>query len=124
MTNRLLGIVTLLLLTGTAWPKDVAQVQVMAVHAVTHEDRGSRAVLDKGIMGANTPNKQQESFNLDTIINGEHVLLACDDSKGCEAPALGTYDGEFKREKWLHLSFPMPLSHRRVTRWYKIAGSW
>jgi hypothetical protein len=56
-------------------------------------------------------------------LNGEHVLLVCDDPKGCEAPALGTYEAERKRGKWLHMAFPLPLS-KPVTRWYKIAGSW
>ena len=28
------------------------------------------------------------------VINGEHVLLVCDDPKGCEAPAASTYEGE------------------------------
>ncbi|PWT79034.1 MAG: hypothetical protein C5B59_00550 [Bacteroidetes bacterium] len=114
----------LTLLTTLAWSKDAMQVQVVAVHAVTHDDQGTRAVLDKGILGAHGTTKQVESFNLDTVINGEHVLLACDDPKGCEAPAVGTYEGERKRGKWVRVSFPLPLSHKQVTRWYKIAGSW
>lgn len=113
-----------LMLTALAWSKDVVQVQVVATHAVTHDDRGSRAVLDKGIMGAHSTTKQQESFNLDSVINGEHVVLACDDPKGCEAPALGTYEGERKRSKWLKVTFALPLSGKSVSRWYRIAGSW
>ena len=88
-----------LLLATVAWSNRM-KVTVAATHAVTHEDRGGRAVMDKAIMGANAPTKQSESFNLDAIVNGQHVFLACDDPKGCEAPALGTYDGELKRGKW------------------------
>ena len=122
LLHRLL--IVILLFAGFAWAKDAIQVQVIATHAVTHEDRSSRAVLDKGIMGAHATTKQQESFNLDAVINGEHVILACDDPKGCEAPAPGTYEGEVKRGKWVHLRFPVPLSQKPVVRWYKIMGSW
>jgi hypothetical protein len=104
--------------------KDIKQVEVKATHAVTHEARDPRAIIDKGIMGASSPNRQIESFNLDTIINGEHVLLACEDDKGCEAPTLGTYSGDLKRRGHMHLTFDLPLTHKQVTRWYKIAGSW
>jgi hypothetical protein len=37
------------------------------------------------------------------------------DPKGCEAPALGTYDGELKRSKWIHLGFTLPVSQKQVT---------
>jgi hypothetical protein len=109
---------------GMAWGKDTMQVQVVAAHSVTHEDRGARATLDKGILGSHVPTKEMESFNLDTIINGEHVLLACDDPKGCESPGTGNYEGELKRSKWIKLRFALPLSHKEVSRWYKISGSW
>ena len=75
-------------------------------------------------MGAGSIGSQVESFNLDTVISGEHVLLACEDDKGCEAPALGTYSGDLKRRGHMHLTFDLPLTHKQVTRWYKIAGSW
>ena len=54
-----------LLLASLAWSKDTIKVTVAATHAVTHEDRGARAIVDKAIMGANAPTKQSESFNLD-----------------------------------------------------------
>jgi hypothetical protein len=117
-------LLVLLLGAGLTWSKDTTRVQIVAVHSVTHKDQGTRATLDKGILGAHSTTKQVESFNLDAVINGEHVLLACDDPKGCEAPALGTYEGELKRGKWIHLGFSLPVSHRQVTRWYRIAGSW
>ena len=100
------------------------RVEVAAVHAVTHDDRSSRAVMDKAVMGANAPTRQVESFNLDALINGEHVLLACDDPKGCEAPALGSYDAELKRKTFVKMIFTLPLSQKQVSRWYKIAGTW
>jgi hypothetical protein len=104
--------------------KDVLRVQVAAVHSVTHEDQGSRAVINKAMLGAHAPTGQSESFNLDAIINGKHVFLACDDPKGCESPAIGAYDGELKKNKWVKMTFTLPLSQKPVARWYKIAGSW
>jgi hypothetical protein len=116
--------IVVLLFAALAFGKDSLRVEVIAVHSVTHEDRGGRAALDKAILGAHAPTTQRESFNIDAKVNGENVLLACDDPKGCESPAVGTYDGEIKRGKWLKLTFPMPLSGKSVTRWYRIAGSW
>ena len=116
--------VLVLLLLAFAQAKDVLRVQVAAVHSVTHDDRGGRALMDKAIMGAGAPIRQVESFNLDTVINGEHVMLACDDPKGCESPALGTFNGEMKRNKWVKMTFTLPLSQKQISRWYKIAGSW
>jgi len=121
---RQILVLLFLLLAVPLWAKDSMQVQVLAVHAVTHDDQGQRSTIDKVMLGAHSTTKQVESFNLDSVINGEHVLLACDDPKGCEAPALGTYDGELKRGKWIHLSFTLPVSHKEVVRWYKISGSW
>jgi len=122
--NAAVALSAIMLFPRLAWSKDTVQVQVVATHAVTHEDRGARATVDKGILGANVPTKSVESFNLDAIVNGEHVLLACDDPKGCESPAVGTYEGELKRSKWIKLKFPVPISHKEVSRWYKISGSW
>ncbi len=104
--------------------KDQLSVEVKATHVVTHDDRSSGAIFSKGMMGATAPTKQVESFNLDAIVNGDHVLLACDDSKGCESPELGTYAGEMKRNKWIKISFQLPVTHKEVSRWYRIAGSW
>jgi hypothetical protein len=114
----------LVVTASVAWAKDTVDVEVKAIHSVTHEDQGRRSVLDKGIMGTHAPTRQVESFNLDTVIKGERVLLACDDPKGCEAPALGAYKGELRRSKWIKLTFGLPLAHKEVSRWYKIAGSW
>ena len=107
-----------------AWPKDTLDVEVKATHPVTHDDQSSDARVHKALEGAHSVTRQLESFNLDTVINGEHVLLVCDDPKGCESPALGTYIGEMKRSKWIKLTFGLPVTHKEVTRWYKIAGSW
>lgn len=114
----------IVLVSALTWSKDMLKVQVVATHSITHDDHGPRAVLDKGILGAHSVTRQVESFNLDAVINGEHVLLVCDDPKGCEAPPAGTYTGERKRSKWIHLTFPVPLAEKPVTRWYKVAGSW
>ncbi len=121
---KMKSLFVVLLVACFAQAKDVLRVEVAAVHSVTHEDQGSRAVLSKGILGAHTPTSQSESFNLDVIIRGEHVRLYCDDPKGCESPALGVYEGELIRERWVKLSFALPVSQKQVTRGYKIAGSW
>lgn len=113
-----------LLLCGIALGKDVLQVEVKATHSVIHEDQSTRAVLQKGLNGSTAPTKDVEVYNLDAVINGEHVVLACDDPKGCESPALGTYDGELKKGKWIKLTFSLPVTHKEVSRWYKMAGSW
>jgi hypothetical protein len=44
--------------------------------------------------------------------------------KGCEAPALGSYDAEIRRQKYVKMTFELPLSKKPVTRLYKVAGSW
>lgn len=113
-----------LLVALSVQAKDVLKVDVIAVHSVTHNDQDVRAMLTKGILGAHAPSSQSESFNLDAVINGEHVILVCEDPKGCEAPALSTYDAEIKRQKFVKMSFPIPPSQKQVSRWYKIAGSW
>ena len=87
MRNSLLAVaITVLLLpftmTALAWSKDTVEVKIKATHAVTHEDRSTSAVISKGLMGATVPTKQVESFNLDTVINSERVLLVCDDPRG------------------------------------------
>lgn len=117
-------ILVMLALAISTTAKDVLRVEVASVHTVTHDDQSTRAIIDKGLMGSAIPTRQVESANLNAIINGEHVVLNCEDSKGCESPALGTYDGEMKRSKWVKLTFNLPLSQKPVTRWYKIGGSW
>ena len=113
------------LLTSPLAAKDVKQVQVVATHAVSREDAGPRSQVDSVVVGAGRPRTMTESFNLDTVIDGQHVVLVCDDPKGCEAPSTGkTYEAELKRNRWFHLSFMLPVSNKQVTRWYKIAGSW
>jgi hypothetical protein len=113
-----------LCLSLSAWAKDIKQVKVVATHAVTHEARDTRAIMDRGIMGAHTLGRQVESFNLDTEIDGEKVLLACDDDKGCEAPELDTYEAELRRGGHIRVNFTVPVTHKKVGRWYRIAGSW
>jgi hypothetical protein len=115
---------SLVLLASLAWATDSVEVKVVAVHQVTHESRDTRAILEKGIMGAGRPGRHTESYNLDVIINDEHVVLACDDDKGCESPKLGTYRGEVKRRGHVRVKFSLPLSDKTVDRWYKVAGSW
>ena len=117
-------IVFLLLSATFAWSKDLLTVEVKATHAVTHDDRSSGAIFSKGMMGSTVPTKQIESYNLDAVINGDHVLLACDDSKGCESPALGSYSGEMRHNKWVKLTFNLPVTHKEISRQYRIAGSW
>ncbi|SRR6266852_6963535 len=103
-----------------AQAKDVIRVEVAAVHSVTHNGRG----LQDYLAPRGAPIRQVESYNLDTIINGEHVLLACDDMKGCEAPALGSYDAEIRRKQFVKLTFGLPLSQKKIVRLYKVLGNW
>jgi hypothetical protein len=113
------------LLSICTFAKDSVAVKVVAVHQATHEARDFRAQLDS-VMTPHDPKRYVEVFNLDTIINGEHVILACADDKGCEAPAIDAeYQGEMKgRNRAVHLTFSLPVTHKEVKRWYKIAGSW
>jgi hypothetical protein len=118
-------IAALLLLPPLTFAKDTVSVKVIAVHSASREARDLRATSDRVMLSSNTPGRTVEVFNLDTIINGEHVLLACEDDKGCEAPATDAeYQAEIKRSKFVHLTFSLPVSHKQVARWYKIAGSW
>jgi hypothetical protein len=116
-------IAVLLGLSLSVFAKDMLQVEVKATHAVTHEDRSFRSLNMKVMTGSHAPTQQVEVYNLDAIIDGEHVALACDD-KMCEAPALGIYEGERKRNKWIKVTFSLPVSHKEVSRIYRIAGSW
>lgn len=116
--------IVLLCLSISVWAKNTMEVKVVTSHQVTHEQRDSRAIVTTGILGAHAPREQAESFNLDAVIGEEHVVLACDDPKGCENVAAGTYQGEMKRSKWIRLTFTLPVTHKEVTRWYKMAGSW
>lgn len=115
--------VLVLLCSTLALAKDAVQVEVKAVHAATHEARDFRAITEKGIMRAGSPGRSVEVYNLDAIINGDKVALACDDDRGCQAPALGTYEGEIKHGH-VKVSFELPVTHKKVSHWYKIAGSW
>lgn len=116
-------LLALALLSSAALAENVS-VEVVATHSVTNNARDGRAVADKAFLGVQAIERQTESFNLDAIIKGEHVLLSCEDSKGCEAPANGTYEAEVKRGKFVHMKFAVPLAEKPVTRWYKVAGSW
>lgn len=119
------NLIVLLCLLSFGWAKDMKQVQVMATHAFTHDARDTNAKIDKFFNGASSLGRQVESFNLDTVIDEEHVLLTCIDDKGCESPKLGTYSGELKgRGRYIRLTFDLPLNHGKVTRSYKVAGSW
>jgi hypothetical protein len=113
----------LMLCSVIAMAKDSIQVDVKAVHAVTHEARDARAITERGIMGAGSPGRSVEVYNLDAVINGDKVVLACQDDRGCQAPALGTYEGELKRGH-VKISFELPVTHKKVSHWYKIAGAW
>ena len=118
------SIVAVLVFCLSGFAKDTVQVEVKAVHTATHEARDNRAILEKGVLGAGAPTRNVEVFNLDAVINNDHVVLVCTDGKGCEAPALGTYPGELKRGGHVVLTFELPVTHKKVSHWYKIAGSW
>lgn len=104
--------------------KNTVQVEIVAVHSATHNDTSGRATFEKAFNGAHSIDRQTEVFNLDGVIEGQHVVLACEDSKGCESPAIGTYKADIRGSKFVHMTFPVPLSEKPVTRWYRIAGTW
>lgn len=114
----------LLFIPSLVCAKDMVQVQVVATHSVTHEAQDNQAIFEHAILGVGRIQRQVESFNLDTVINGEHVRLTCDDPKGCESVAPGTYAGELWRGKKVRVISSLPLSAKEVKRWYKISGSW
>jgi len=107
-----------------AFAKNELKIKVVAAHQVTHDDQSAHARVEKGMMGAGSVTHQVESFNLDAVVNGEHVFLACEDPKGCESIAPGDYDGEKKRGNFVRVSFTLPLTEKKLTRWYSIAGTW
>jgi hypothetical protein len=116
--------VLLFCLSAFVFAKDKVTVKVVATHQVSREARDFRAQMDKAMMGSTTPGRTVEVFNLDTIINGEHVVLACEDDKGCEAPSVDSeYQGDMVHDH-VHLAFTLPVTHKQVKRWYKVAGSW
>ena len=108
-------IVLVLVLSCFCLAKDTVQVQVVAVHPVTHEDQRFASTAMKVMTGAHSPSRQMESFNLDAVVGGQHVVLTCEDPKGCESLAIGTYDGEVKRNKWIKVSSTLPVSEKKVT---------
>jgi hypothetical protein len=114
-------LVLVLLIAISVQAKDAIRVEVSAVHSVTHN---GRSLQDYMLSGPGHPVRQIESYNLDAIINGERVILNCEDPRGCEAPAVGSYDAEIRHEKYVKLTFEMPLSKKSVTRMYKVAGTW
>lgn len=111
-------------LISSAFAKDVKQVEVVATHVMTREDRGARATYDSVMLGSHHARKTVQAYDLDTIIDGQHVVLTCDDSTACESPAVGKYQAEVKRGNWLKMTFSLPVSGKEVSRMYKIAGSW
>ncbi len=113
-----------LLGSSLCWAKDVVQVEIKATHVATRTARSHRDITERGIMGANSPGRSVEVYDLDCIINGEHVVLTCDDDQGCESPKLGTYEGEVRRRGHVRVKFTLPLTDKQVNRWYKVAGSW
>lgn len=114
----------LLLLSSFAIARDVVQVEVKAVHQVTHEARDTHAIIDRALMGASATGRSVEVFNLDTIIKDERVILTCEDDKGCEAPTLGIHSAKVYGRGHMKLTFDLPVTHKEVSRWYKIAGAW
>jgi hypothetical protein len=119
--NPVKSLLLVLLVAVSVQAKDAIRVEVAAVHSVTHN---GRSLQDFMLAGPYHPVRQVESYNIDAIINGEHVVLSCEDMKGCEAPALGSYNAEIRRQKYVKLTFELPLSKKPVTRFYKVAGSW
>jgi hypothetical protein len=63
-------------------------------------------------------------FAMNTIINGEHVKLECQENhSGCTAMTPGTYEADFDG-KAVWVNSEKPLKHKKVREHWKLAGGW
>ena len=122
--KRITAAFLLLLLASICQAKQNVQVEVVASHPFTHDDQGDLSQILKALSGPAATVSMAEVFNLDVIINGEHVTLLCRDKKGCENLPPAKYDGVVFGPTSMDLKFDLPLSHKPVKRHYQIAGSW
>ena len=120
--RTLLAIALLFCALAASAAKDVVQVEVITAVVATHNDRGFGATMLKGI-DPHSITGQVESYNLQTVINGERVTLACIENR-CESLKPGIYQGENHGGRYVRIRFPLPLRDKMVTRSYKVIGSW
>jgi hypothetical protein len=122
--KRTMAAFLLLLLASVCQAKQNVQVEVVASHAVTHDDQGDLNQILKALSGPAATVSMADVFNLDAIINGEHVTLLCRDKKGCENLQPAKYDGVVFGPTSMDLKFDLPSSHKAVKRHYQISRSW
>ena len=112
--------------------KDEITIDVRASHAVTmNEHTAVGTLFASSSQPEGSSGRQIQSYNLDAIINGEHVVLACKQlSKGfasvspCVEIPPGKYSGTLNRGKFVVLRFSEPLTHKDKTQNYEVQGSW
>ena len=122
--KRISAAFLLLLFASICQAKQNVQVEVVASHTVGHDDQGDLNQILKALSSPETTATVAEVFNLDVIINGEHVTLLCRDKKGCENVQPAKYEGVVLGPTSMDLKFELPLSHKPIKRHYQIAGSW
>ncbi len=109
----------LVLLVGFAFAKDKKppiEVEVVASHAM-HQSYGN----DPLSVHPTT------SFNLDVIIEKNHVTLECaaPDYAPCPSLAPGKYDGRFKSDREVvEIDYVPPLVGGLKHNVYKVGGTW
>lgn len=105
----------------SAFTKSKEQIQVTVVATDSREYKYRGDGLIGLAVGSRTRN---EVFAMNTIINGEHVKLECQENhSGCTAMTPGTYEADFDgKSVWVNSE--KPLTHKRVREHWRLAGGW
>jgi hypothetical protein len=119
---------TLLLVSSFAVAKDTVSVEVKESVSVTMTHHDAISTL----FNKQQDQRQVQSFDLKAIINGQHVVLACDamshagSQSACDSIAPGTYSGELRGRdgKFLTLHYTAPLTGKERKQNYAVQGSW
>jgi hypothetical protein len=109
----------LLASAGFAKAKEPLKIEVVSTDSREYKYQGGGLI---GIaVGSRTKN---EVFAMNTIVNGEHVKLNCQENHGgCTAMTPGVYDAEFDR-KSVWITSVKPLTHKTVREHWKLSGGW
>lgn len=104
---------------GFAAKKEPLKVEVVSTDSREYKFQGGGLI--GAAMGSRTKNVV---FAMDTIVNGEHVKLDCQENHGgCTAMTPGIYDGEFDG-KSIWITYSKPLTHAIVREHWKVSGGW
>jgi hypothetical protein len=108
--------------------KNIVTVQVVESTSVTMTHHSAMTT----VFNDQKDERQVQSFDLKTVINGEHVVLACRQlskafatESACESLATGSYQAELKTKyRYVIISFNEPVSGKEKKQSYQIQGSW